>query len=56
MYFTKLLGLIICHNCFVLVMNEHCFEWVDLVRYKDGNNEGDAYAFLNRRLSIVGAP
>ncbi len=37
-------------------MNEHCFEWIDLVPYKDGNNEGDAYAFLNKRLSIVDAP
>jgi hypothetical protein len=56
MHFTKLFNLIICHNCFVLVMIEHCFEWIDLVPYKDRNNEGDIYAFLNRRLSIVGAP
>jgi hypothetical protein len=37
-------------------MIEHCFEWIDLVPYKDWNNEGDIYAFLNRRLNIVGTP
>jgi hypothetical protein len=44
MYFTKSMGLIICHNCFLLVMIEHCVEWIDLVRWKGGNNESELYA------------
>jgi hypothetical protein len=44
------------HNKYVLVMIEHFSKWIELVALSDKFSEGATYSFLDRVLSLFGAP
>jgi hypothetical protein len=43
------------HNRYVLVMIEHISKWLELMPLLDRNNEGVAYAFLEKMCNKFGA-
>ncbi len=54
--FTSPLSLTRQHNRYVLDMIKHFSKWLEFVPLLDCNNEGVAYAFLDKVFSRFGAP